>query len=187
MELKNPNELFLKSLINGDVTSFEETYNKYNKKIFNFSLRYLKNKVDAEEVVQDVFLKLWENCKSLKKDTNLNAWLFMVTFNCIRRKFRNSSIEKKHLQKYSDQNKTKYNEITEVEYLDLLDKASHLISKLPYRQKVVFLLHKENSLSSSEIAEKLGIAKKTVENHLNRARSFLRRTLKKEGLLFFVF
>lgn len=55
MELRNPNELFLKSLINGDVTSFEETYNKYNKKIFNFSLRYLKNKVDAEEVVQDVF------------------------------------------------------------------------------------------------------------------------------------
>ena len=123
MELRNPNELFLKSLINGDVTSFEETYNKYNKKIFNFSLRYLKNKVDAEEVVQDVFLKLWENCNSLKKDTNLNAWLFMVTFNCIRRKFRNSSIEKKHLHKYFDQNKTKYNEITEVEYLDLLDKA----------------------------------------------------------------
>ena len=105
----------------------------------------------------------------------------------LHREFRNSSIEKKHLQKYSDQNETRYNEITEVEYLDLLDKASHLISKLPYQQKVVFLLHKENSLSSSEIAEKLGIAKKTVENHLNRARSFLRRTLKKEGLLFFAF
>ena len=67
MELRNPDELFLKRLINGDVISFEEIYNKYNKKIFNFSLRYLKNKVDAEEVVQEVFLKLWENCKSLKK------------------------------------------------------------------------------------------------------------------------
>ena len=175
--------ILLKNLILRDVYSFEEVYKKYNKKIFNFSLRYLKNRDDAEGVVQEVFLKLWDNCRNLKKDSNLNAWLFTVTFNAIRKKFRKLSAEKKHLEKFSAQLENQYDEISEIEYHDLFDKAAHLISKLPPQQKKVFLLRMEKGMSSSEMAEELKLTKKTIENHMNRARSFLRNAMIKEGLL----
>ena len=180
-------KVLLKNLIQGDVFSFEEVYKKYNIKIFNFSLRYLKNRDDAEGVVQEVFLKLWENCKKLKHDSNLNAWLFTVTFNAIRKRFRNMASEKKHLEKYSSQMETSSDEVSEIEYYDLLDKATHLISKLPPQQKKVFLLRKEKGLSSEEMAEELKLSKKTVENHLNRARAFMKKAMLKEGLLSVVF
>ena len=63
--------------------------------------------------------------------------------------------ESKHLQKYSSQMETSYDEVSEIEYYDLLDKAVHLISKLPPQQKKVFLLRKEKGLSSEEMAEEL--------------------------------
>jgi len=179
-----PNEnVILKNLIQGDVYSFEEVYKKYNKKIYNFSFRYLKDRFDAEGVVQEVFLKLWDNCKRLDKDSNLDAWLFTVTFNAIRKHFRKLSVEKKYIEQYSAKMKNQYNENSEVEYLDLLEKASHLIDKLPPQQKKIFLLRKEKCLSSAEMAEELKLSKKTIENHLNRARNFLKKALVTEGLL----
>lgn len=182
------NELkLLKNLIQGDVLSFEEIYKKYNRKIYSFSLRYLKNKEDAEGIVQEVFLKLWEHSSKLKKDSNLNAWLFTVTFNAIRKHFRKLAGEKKHLDGYARQMDKENEEISETEYYDLLEKATHLIDKLPPQQKKVFLLRREKGLSSAEMAEELKLSRKTVENHLNRARSFLKKAMMEEGLLSILF
>ena len=182
------NELkLLKNLIQGDVLSFEEIYKKYNRKIYSFSLRYLKNKEDAEGIVQEVFLKLWEHSSKLKKDSNLNAWLFTVTFNAIRKHFRKLAGEKKHMDGYARQMDKENEEISETEYYDLLEKATHLIDKLPPQQKKVFLLRREKGLSSAEMAEELKLSRKTVENHLNRARSFLKKAMMEEGLLSILF
>lgn len=167
--------------------SFEEIYKKYNRKIYSFSLRYLKNKEDAEGIVQEVFLKLWEHSSKLKKDSNLNAWLFTVTFNAIRKHFRKLEGEKKHLDGYARQMDKENEEISETEYYDLLEKATHLIDKLPPQQKKVFLLRREKGLSSAEMAEELKLSRKTVENHLNRARSFLKKAMMEEGLLSILF
>ena len=170
MLLTRQEKLLVYKLIHGDINTFEEVYKKYSKKIFHFSFRYLKNREDAEGVVQEVFLSLWDNCKKLRKDSNLNAWLFTVSFNAIRKRFRDRSIEKKHLEKYSSRMERSTNEILEIEYYDLLNKVSPLIAKLPMQQKKVFLLRKEEGLSTSEIAEQLKLSKKTIENHMNRAR-----------------
>lgn len=177
----------LKNLIKGDIMSYEEVFKIYNKKIYSFSFRYLKDREEAESVVQEVFLKLWENCKKLDKNSNLNAWLFTVTFNTIRKRFRKMTLEKKFVENYSALQGENSNEISEIEYYDLLDRAAHLIDKMPPRQKKVFLLRKDNELSSSEIAKQLKLSKKTVENHLNRARTFLKKAMNEEGLLSVLF
>jgi RNA polymerase sigma-70 factor (family 1) len=183
----NDDQKLLKNLIKGDVIAFEDIYKKYNKKVYIFSLRYLKNKEDAEGIVQEVFSKLWENCKKMHKTSNLNAWIFTVSFNAVRKRFRKLSAEKRHIERYSASIDLSKEEISQIEYLDLLNKATHLIEKLPPRQKEVFLLQKEKGLSSSEIAEELKISKKTVENHLNRARAFLKKAMYEEGLLSLLF
>jgi len=177
----------LRNLIKGDTDVFEEIYRKYNKKIYAFSLKYLKSKEDAEGVVQDVFLNLWQNCEKLRKDSNLNAWFFTVTFNAIRKKFRSLSRQKNHLKEYETRIVDYSDDLSKVEYNDLLDKTNHLIKKLPHRQKEVFLMHKEKEYTVSEIAGKLNISKKTVENHLYKARLFIKEALKQEGLISLLF
>jgi RNA polymerase sigma-70 factor (ECF subfamily) len=177
----------LNNLIKGDTNAFEEIYRKYNKKIYAFSLKYLKSKEDAEGVVQDVFLSLWQNCKNLRIDSNLDAWFFTITFNAIRKKFRSLARQKRHLAEYGNLANDYSDEITEVEYNDLLDKTNSLIKKLPSQQKKVFILYREKEYTISEISEELNISKKTVENHLYRARMFIKEALKKEGLVSVLF
>jgi len=170
----------INKLIKGDVCAFEEIYRKYNKKIYVFAFRYLKSREDAEGVVQEVFLELWKNCKKLRRDTQLNAWLFTVTFNNIRKRFRSSVREKKHLTQYETRLTKHKDELPEIEFNDLLNNANHILEKLPPQQKKIFLLRREEGQTSSEIASQLSLSKKTVENHLNRAHVFLREALEKE-------
>ena len=177
----------IKSLIKGDVFSFEEVFKKYNKKIYHFSLKYLKNKEDAEGVVQEVFLSLWQNKERLKKESNLNAYLFTITFNAIRKRFRKLSREKQHLDEYGRIMKETDREIRQDEFFDLAEKANHIIAKLPPQQKKVFLLKKEKGYSTREIADELNLTSKTIENHLNRARNFIRKAMTEEGLLTLLF
>ncbi len=183
MESPNDENKLLKGLLKGDIIAFEYLYKKHNKRIYAFSLRYLRNKEDAEGVAQEVFLKLWENCKKLHKNSNLNAWIYTVTFNAIKKRFRKLSTEKRHLENHSASIESGREEISEVEYHDMLEKATQLIEKLPPQQKRVFLLRIERELSCDEMAEKLNISKKTAENHLNRARLYIKKEMIKKGLL----
>ena len=101
MSEEKSENIIIRRIAKGDAYAFEEIYKKYNKKIYSFSLRYLKNKEDAEGVVQEVFLSFWQNSKRMRKDSNLNAYLFTLTFNAIRKKFRKLQTEKKYLNDYN--------------------------------------------------------------------------------------
>ncbi len=177
----------IRNIAQGDTNAFEEIYKNYNKKIFTFSLRYLKNKEDAEGIVQEVFLSIWQNAKKMHIDSNLNAYIFTVTFNAIRKRFRKLSREKAHLKNFASREHEDTEEVTEVEFYDLLEKTRDLIDKLPPQQKKIILLRQEKGLSNPEIADLLHISKKTVENHLNSARTFLKKAMKEKGLLSFLF
>ena len=174
----------IKRLIDGDAYAFDEIYQIYNKKIYAFSLKNLKNKEDAEGVVQELFIHIWKDRKKLKEIRNLDSWIFTVSFNIIRRYFRKMANERFHLRqmaetKLLDDNTT----ITEVEYNELLKNAEKIIEQLPSRQRTVFLLSKIKGLSNTEISLKLNISKKTVENHLSNARAFLKKAFVNEKLL----
>ncbi|MCF8379007.1 MAG: sigma-70 family RNA polymerase sigma factor [Bacteroidales bacterium] len=177
----------IRKLIDGDVLTFEEVFIKYNRKIYTLSYRWLKNSDDAEGIVQEVFMKLWESSKKLKTDSNLNAWLFTVTFNAIRKRFRKLETEKKHINGYSALMENQHEKISETDYFDLLEKTDALIDKLPPQQKKVILLRKEKGLTAKEMAEELNLSRKTVENHLNLARAFLKKAMISEGLLSLMF
>lgn len=188
MPIENHEYILIQKLVKGDAHSFDVIFNKYNKKVYAFSLRNLKNKEDAEGVVQEVFVNLWKDRAKLKEIKNLDAWIFSICFNTIRKHFRQLTREKKHLQRFAeysleDDNST----VTEIEYNDLLEKAEQIIEKLPDRQKTIFLLSKKEGLSNNEISVKLNITKKTVENHLTNAKSFIKKALVDEGLLSLLF
>lgn len=178
----------IENLIGGDAFSFDKTFRQYNNKVYAFSLRNLKNREDAEGVVQEVFVNLWKDRAKLKDVKNLEYWIFGVCFNVIRKHFRKMLREKQHLRKFAEINSSDdHSTVNEAEYQDLPEKAETIIEKLPHRQKSVFLLSKKDGLSNAEIAEQLNISKKPVENDLTSAKSFIKKALVDEGLLSVLF
>lgn len=178
----------VKNLKKGDVHSFDEIFKTFNKRIYFFSFSYLKNKEEAEGIVQEVFLSLWKNRTKLKVKSDFQAYLFTITFNTIKKRFRTLEREKKHLGAYSlSVHVRDDNSDPEKEYAHLNQLLEKSLEQLPPRQKEIFLLSKKEGLTAEEIAIKLEISKRTVENHLFRAKTFLKGSLLDEGLLTVLF
>lgn len=186
--LKEKEKETIKKLRNGDVYSFDEVFRKFNKRIYFFSVSYLKSREEAEGIVQEVFLSLWKNRTNIKLQSDFQAYLFSITFNAIKKRFRKLEREKKHLKAYSLAVDTKDGSADpEIEYNQLTELLEESIDRLPARQKEVFLLNKREGLTAEEIAERLNISKRTVENHLFRAKAFLKNLLVDERLLSLLF
>lgn len=178
----------VQDLKKGNVHSFDELFKSFNKKIYYFSLSYLKSKEEAEDIVQEVFLSLWKNRANLNIQSDFQAYLFTITFNAIKKRFRKFERERKHLEAYFPSVRLNENDsdaATAYDFLNELLKES--LEQLPPRQKEIFLLSKEGGLTAEEIAEKLKISKRTVENHLFRAKAFLKNILVDERLLTILF
>jgi len=187
MAEREHDKILLERIIRGDALAFDALYERYFNKVYAFSLSYLKNKEDAEGAVQEVFIILWRKREKLNEIKKLDAWLFTLTFNQVRKTFRLRSIERRNMELYSFlaemNDESVYNTL---EFNDMLENARSLINTLTPRQKNVLLLRSKEGLTSSEIAKKLGINKRTVENHLTSARSSLMALLKNENILPFV-
>jgi len=178
----------IQNLIKGDALSFDDIFYRYNRRVYLFSVRYLRNKQDAEGVVQEVFYNLWKDRIKLKEVKNLDAWIFKVCFNIIRKRFRQMAEERQHLKIFREIADPTESEVdSELEYENLLDNAEKILEKLSERQRTIFLLSKKDGFSNSEIARKLGVTKKTVENHLTNAKTFIRKTLVDDRLISVLF
>ena len=178
----------IRNLIKGDALSFDDIFYRYNKRVYLFSVRYLRNKEDAEGVVQEVFYNLWKDRAKLKEVKDLDAWIFKVCFNIIRKRFRQMAAERKHLKDFSEIAESYESEVNaELEYENLITRAENILEKLSERQRTIFLLSKRDGFSNSEIAQKLGVTKKTVENHLTNAKTLIRKTLVDDRLISVLF
>ena len=78
----------LKRFKEGDPDTFDQIFEKYYRKVYAFSLRNLRNKEDAEGAVQDVFYNLWKDRANLKELKDIEAWIFTICLNIIRKHFR---------------------------------------------------------------------------------------------------
>ena len=169
---------FVKSLKNGDLHAFDRLYRKYSKKLLHFALGYINTKEDAEGIVQEVFLTIWRNHKQLDESQSFSSYLFTITYNSIKKHYRKKGREKKHLDLFlNDFDDIDLKTISQVEYSDLTERLEKIINTFPDRRKQVFKLSREEQLSNTEIAEKLDISKKTVENHITDSLKILREKL----------
>ena len=159
----------------GDLNAYDQLYRKYSNKLLYFTLGYVKISEDAEEIVQEVFLILWKNHKQLDADQSLNSYLFTITYNAIRKFFRKQGREKKYLDIYlSGYDEKDLNTLSDIEYKDLTKQLDEIIQTFPERRKEIFQLSRNKQLSNQEIAEKLNISKKTVENNITESLKVLR-------------
>lgn len=177
----------IENLRKGDPIAFEEVFSKYSNKLYQFSLSYLKSEADAEEIVQDVFLKLWEKRKAIKTETSFQSYLFTITLNYIKRHFNRKARADKYKHELAGQFFSNDQVESSISYQDLLNKLDRLIDRLPEKRKRIFIERKQHEKPVKQIAEELGITPKTVENQLTRALNFLRSELQKENVGGFLF
>jgi len=161
-----------------DSESFESLYNIYHKQVYSFALSLLNSTTDAEEIVQNVFLALWIQRKSLNISTSFTSYLFSIVrykvYDFIHQKINHEAYVKFVLENNDDYSFVTEDEITFSE----LEKSFRLaVQKLPERRREIFMLSRFDKLSYKEIAEKLGITENTVDTQIRNALNYLRLQL----------
>ena len=152
----------------GDEKAFTTLYRRYWSKVYNFSRLYLSSILEIEEVVQEVFVKVWESRSLLREVITRN-----LVFNQFRRSFNENAYKLTVLSSIMPY----YNLEEELTAADLQEFIEKMVKELPPRQQEVFNLSRNAHLTYKEISIRLNISEKTVERHINEALKFLKKNI----------
>lgn len=186
----NVNPQIVRGIRLGNQADFKVLYELFSRKIFSVSVRFGLSHEEASEVVQDVFVKVWQYRHTLDENLSVNAYLFTITKNLLITRQKKQAYEiayKKYLEKQDISSLLDTENV--VVYSELEALTQSIIRKLPAQQREIFLLSKSKNLSHKEIADKLNVSLRTVENQVYRATKKIKDALKKHdviiGLLLF--
>ena len=150
------------------MAAFDGIYNRYCSRLHDFVLKFLKQEEDAEEIVQEVFIKIWNSRSKIDIYASFDSFLFTIAYNATMSLLRKRISEAKSREylRYQQQIDSSDNVINEIQFQELNHKIELLIEKLTPRQKEIYVLSREEGLSHKEIAQRLDISESTVNNHL---------------------
>jgi RNA polymerase sigma-70 factor, ECF subfamily len=172
----------------GDEQAFELLFHKYYVRLCAFANKFLNDPENAGEIVQEVFVKIWEGRDDIDPEESLKAYLFKITQNLSLNKLRRLKVESRYTEIY----KLVYLERQEFSALDSLlakelqENIAHAIGKLPAECRKVFELSRTDGLKYREIADTLNISVKTVETQMSKALRSLRIELNDYLVLFII-
>jgi RNA polymerase sigma-70 factor (family 1) len=167
----------IESLQKGDTEAFDLIFRRYSDRLYGFAFKYLKSKEESEELVQDVFLKIWENRRNLKQEGTLRSYLFTISYHNMCRLFRRRNYQEKVARELVHSGNEEMTIDDKIDYQSVLEQVDQLIEQLPARQKEIFILSRKQGKSSKEIAAELKIVPGTVDNQISEALKFIRKHL----------
>ena len=177
MESENKN--LIEKLKDNDASAWGKIVNSYSDQLFAYALSLCSDRELSSDIVQHVFITIFETRHNLNSDYSLKSYLFKSTYN----KFIDDYRKKKSMSALHDQYHFMLNQFaTNTSDEDLSDKLKSMnimISKLPTKTKTIFTLSKQSGLSNIEISESLNISIKTVEGHITKAFKLLRKEVEK--------
>ena len=170
-----PDDMLLSRLQNGDEKAFTAIYERYNKMLYVLAYKYLKDTFLAEDIVQQVFLKLWESRSLFVGSVHLRNYLYTMTKNLVLNEIRDnvSDMEKNYAV---IQNAPEFEDKLQsaLEEKDLFQHFYKILAELPEQKRKVCLLKIRDNLSNQEVADKLHISVPTVKSHYSQAIKLLR-------------
>jgi RNA polymerase sigma-70 factor, ECF subfamily len=180
--------LHVKRIKAGKTDSFDQMYRKYFPRLFAFSMHLTRSQTDADEIVQETFIKVWETRERLNSDLPFAAYLIKIARNLIYNKTTKRLREADLAFNYS-QIQSNTSEVTseEVNYNSLNSLLSEVVNQLPFMQKKVFTMSRLHGMSNQEIASRLQLSQSTVENHINLAIRKLKNLLLKHEVYLVLF
>ncbi len=172
----------------GHQASFGVLYSKYAPVLFSFSRKYLRSHEDAEEIVQEVFLRIWDKRDNIDENQSFSSYVIQAAKHRIFNGFRKKVNEQAYLDFliHADDPSGNFTQM-DVEYREIKIKAEKAIISMPTKRQEIFRLSREGGLKNKEIAEKLQISIKTVENQMGQALKYLRDELSEYQILILLF
>ena len=160
----------LKKLLDGDEKAFDYSYNCYSLPVYRKLLKMIKVEFVAEEILQKVFIKIWEKRHLIDPEQGLKAYIYQIAQNMVYDFYRNLARE----NELQTQVKYAVNDLAEDAAANLLLKETSellemAIEQLPEQQKIVFRLCKQEGKSYDEVSQLLGISPSTINGHIVRA------------------
>ena len=172
---------------NGNEEAYQSVYYHYYESLCNYAMSFIRNREKAEDIVQEVFLKLWIKRASLKTGGSLKPYLYKMTYNEFVNTFRKDNRYQEELDIFKVVALSSVIQESEEAWQYSLKRMKDAIDNLPPRCKEIFLMHKRDGLKQKEIAESLCISVKTVENQVAKALKSLREKLVAETFQVFFF
>lgn len=174
----NNTQSLLQRVAAGDEQAFRVFFHEYSNNIYTVAFMLTKSAVMAEDMVQEIFLKLWLNRTALPEVTNIRGYIFIHARNHIFNELRKKSSDPRFIEELTDYlgevRDTPEHQLLEKEGRELLQAA---VRNLPTQQQLVYQLSRDENLTQEEIAHRLGISKHTVRNHMAQALQNIRQYL----------
>lgn len=170
---------YLEALGKGDHDAFNVLFMSYHSLVKRFLLGFIKEEEEVLDIAQNIFVKIWTHRKSVAKVDLFKPYLFRMARNEVYNYYKLHAIRENHLEQYHEQTVWVDDLLEEHLLADelalLLDIA---VDDMPPQRKLIFKMSRKEGLSNEEIARKLNINKRTVENHITQALADLRKVLK---------
>ncbi len=184
------NKRFLNSDVNlirrlrrSDKQAFEIIFNEFKEKLYYYIFGYLHSSEESKEILQNIFISLWENRESLKEEYQLSHYIYKVAVNHIYNYFKHQAVR----QRYVDHVVSKQS--IEDDYpqqslitRDLQNHINKIIDHMPCRQQEIFKMSRRDGLTYEEISVKTGLTVRAVESQIYRALKLIREKLREESL-----
>jgi len=163
---------------NGDAGQFESLFRSSYVSLVRFAKTMIKDHDTAEEIVQDLFFRLWQDKENLKIESSLNGYLFRSVHNRCLHFIEHNRVIARHAEEISyNQSENQESPSDILNYKELQEKIARIIEKLPERCGKIFTMSRFEGLKYNEIAEKLSVSVKTVEANMGKALKEFRKEL----------
>lgn len=173
----------MRLLATGDVKAFDTLFLMYSKKLFGFSFRYLKSKEEAEEIVQETFVRIWEKRSEVDAAYSLSGFVFTIAHRLILNRLRKIHNEKR-CHAFLESQDHRWRNTTEESLLglELEDVARTAIEALPPKRQMIYRMVRMEHMTYQQVADHLQISVKTVEAQMSEALKFLRSRIVIHGI-----
>ena len=164
----------LEGIRKGQESAYRELFRDYYRPLTVFALRYVNDLDQARDLVQDLFVHLYENRAAIQINTSLRAYLYQSVRNRCLNYLDQQLTRKQHQDKIRISALKETNLEAEIERNELEHRIFQIVDKLPDQCKKIFLLNRVKGLRNEEIAQQLGISKRTVETQISKALKVLK-------------
>lgn len=169
----------LAALKEGDKQVFEQVFREHYRVLVGYGMKMLKEQEGAEEIVQDIFCKLWESREKLEIKTSLKSYLFRAVHNRCLNQIKHIDIR----ENYKENNQARINDEEQhfserYDKFELQQQIDNAINTLPTERQRIFRMSRFDGMKYQQIADELGISIKTVEAQMGKALKTLREELK---------
>ena len=170
-----PDQSLLQQIALGDELAFRELYNRHWNRLYAFAFSWLKVSLTAEDVVQEVFLKLWIHRAQLGAVKNIEDYLFIICRNAVINLLEKDAARLRAGEQLLPEREDPLLPDAALQLKEMRSIIQEAVEQLPPQQRQIFKMSREEGLTHEQIAHRLGIVKETVKNHLVRALNTLRK------------